>query len=381
MSDKMVGIVTFNDAYNYGAFLQEYALQTYLIKSGYRTEVINYENPFFSQQYLYSTNVVRKKGIKNKLKIIYNFIFRHQLFLDRKAQKNNFMRAIEKEIKLSPPFSYSNKKWFNDTYDCFIAGSDQIWNVLVTNHDKFYFLDFVDNQTKKKTYAASLGRSSFDKPVLDEIISNIQGFNDILIREESGKVLLAQAGIKSSVVLDPTFLLEKRDWLEFSKKSKVKVPEKYILIYIVAAPTNLLDVAISYADENGCDIIAWGGQNRDIIHKGRRIKTIVSAGPYDFVKYIANAHKIFTTSFHGMALAINLNVEFYYELCRAKYNNNARLETIAEKLELFDREITDDGIVNTRVDWEKTNKILEKLRVESRARLFDSIESSWQKQD
>ena len=202
-----------------------------------------------------------------------------------------------------------------------------------------------------------------------------------MIREESGKVLLAQAGIKSSVVLDPTFLLEKRDWLEFSKKSKVKVPEKYILIYIVAAPTNLLDVAISYADENGCDIIAWGGQNRDIIHKGRRIKTIVSAGPYDFVKYIANAHKIFTTSFHGMALAINLNVEFYYELCRAKYNNNARLETIAEKLELFDREITDDGIVNTRVDWEKTNKILEKLRVESRARLFDSIESSWQKQD
>ena len=156
MSDKMVGIVTFNDAYNYGAFLQEYALQTYLIKSGYRTEVINYENPFFSQQYLYSTNVVRKKGIKNKLKIIYNFIFRHQLFLDRKAQKNNFMRAIEKEIKLSPPFSYSNKKWFNDTYDCFIAGSDQIWNVLVTNHDKFYFLDFVDNQTKKKTYADPL---------------------------------------------------------------------------------------------------------------------------------------------------------------------------------------------------------------------------------
>ena len=42
MSDKMVGIVTFNDAYNYGAFLQEYALQTYLIESGYRAEVINY---------------------------------------------------------------------------------------------------------------------------------------------------------------------------------------------------------------------------------------------------------------------------------------------------------------------------------------------------
>ena len=54
---------------------------------------------------------------------------------------------------------------------------------------------------------------------------------------------------------------------------------------------------------------------------------------------------------------------------------------IAEKLELLDREITDDGIVDAKVDWKKTNRILEQLRVESREKLCRSIESSWQEQE
>ena len=36
---RKVGIVTFNDAFNYGAFLQEYALQHFLRSRGYEADV------------------------------------------------------------------------------------------------------------------------------------------------------------------------------------------------------------------------------------------------------------------------------------------------------------------------------------------------------
>ena len=39
---KKTGTITFHWANNYGAVLQSYALQQFLVKSGYDTEIINY---------------------------------------------------------------------------------------------------------------------------------------------------------------------------------------------------------------------------------------------------------------------------------------------------------------------------------------------------
>lgn len=372
-SIKKIGIVTFNDAYNYGAFLQEYALQTFLEKYFSLVEVVNYTNLFFSQQYLYTNNIFKKKGLSNKLKIIYNFLFRHKVFLDRLTQKKNFLMAIKNEIKLSPSFTYEKKEQFNNRYDYFIAGSDQVWNVLITHHDKFYFLDFVKDSKKKRTYAVSLGRSSFDKEIENEIIGNINGFNNILIREDSGKKLLEKHGINSEVVLDPTFLLTREQWEAFAKKSDIELPKKYIVIYIVAEQTRLLEYALQYADDNECEIIIMSDKNRNISYKGRTIKAAITCGPYDFVKYIAYADMVFTTSFHGMVLSINLNTPFYYELCRAKCNNNARLESISKQLQLSVREITDEGLSKCKIDWDKTNNLLYTLRNRSVQMLINSL--------
>ena len=41
---KKIGIVTFHRAHNYGACLQAYALQKYLIQKGYDANIIDYRN-------------------------------------------------------------------------------------------------------------------------------------------------------------------------------------------------------------------------------------------------------------------------------------------------------------------------------------------------
>lgn len=370
---KKIGIVTFNDAYNFGAFLQEYALQTVLCSSGFDVEVINYSNAYFEQQYLFSNNILKRTGAKNKAKILFNILFRQNTYRMRVERNKKFIQTIKDEIKLSDPFEYNLKNNINSSYDFFVAGSDQVWNVRVTNYDYFYFLDFVEDPSKKKSYAASFGRSFFDRDDLRKIEDHLKDFKDILVREESGKKMLENMGIKAEVVLDPTLLLSKEQWLLFAKKSKSSLPHKYIVIYIVAEQTYLLDVALKYAKENNCEIIFFSDKNRDIIYKCQNIKATVNIGPYDFVKYIAYADKVFSTSFHGMVLSINLNVEFYYELCRAKVNNNARLESIANKLELKKRQIVSDNLPVGEIDWKRSNYLLDIERKRSQKLLIESL--------
>lgn len=371
---KKIGIVTFNDAYNYGAYLQEYALQKCIESEGYDVDVINYTNSFFSQQYLYAGNILKKRGIIEKGKIIYTFLFRNRIYKERKVQRRKFREAINKDIKHSIPFSYEKKDYFNKNYDSFIAGSDQVWNVRVTNYDKFYFLDFVDKNEKKKSYAASFGRDSFEENDKKIIKENLLGFQNILVREQSGHEMLKEMGYDSDVVLDPTFLLERNQWLEFAKKSDIKLPGKYIVIYLVAEQTNLLDVALKYAKKNNCEVIIFGGKNRDVNFKGKTLKAAIGIGPYDFINYIAHADKVFTTSFHGMAVSINLNVEFYYELCKAKINNNARLISVAKKLNVMQREIIDKELPHGKIQWEKTNRLLKNERELSKRKLREVLE-------
>ena len=45
------GILTFNSAHNYGAVLQAWSLQEYLVSQGHTVEVINYRLPAIDNLY------------------------------------------------------------------------------------------------------------------------------------------------------------------------------------------------------------------------------------------------------------------------------------------------------------------------------------------
>ena len=49
---KKVGIITFHNVPNYGAFLQAYALQTKLSNLDYDNVIINYINPDITNRYM-----------------------------------------------------------------------------------------------------------------------------------------------------------------------------------------------------------------------------------------------------------------------------------------------------------------------------------------
>ena len=368
---KKIGIVTFNDANNYGAFLQEYALFKYIKNENYEVEVINYENKEFSQLYKYSNNIIKRKGLKNKLKILYNMILRPNIYKARLEKNKLFREAVEKEIVLSSKFNESSLN--QDEYKCFISGSDQVWNVRMTGYNYYYFLDFVKENNKKKSYAASFGRTEFSVEDSEIFKDKIGSFSNVYVREKSGLELLEKCGVKSEVVLDPTFLLNSNQWKKFAEKSKLKERKRgYILLYVVSEPTNMYNAALKYAKEKDLDIILLG-RNSDIVVDGVRIKASIDVGPYEFIDYLVNADAVFTTSFHGAILSINNNINFYYELSKAKINNNARLIDIMNLFDLNDREINMDNVEDTIINWEKVNKILEESRKDSQDKLLKML--------
>ena len=68
-----IGILTFQNAHNYGALIQAFALKNYLENNGYIVNVINYANKEIENSYLYTPkNMVTVGGFHSAKKWIKN---------------------------------------------------------------------------------------------------------------------------------------------------------------------------------------------------------------------------------------------------------------------------------------------------------------------
>lgn len=362
---KKIGILTFHNAINYGAVLQAYALQTY-INNNYEADcsIIDYDNNYF--KYIYNYNVWQngislKTRIKRLIQLLYHPIKTHK----DKVKRKTLLRFINKYFILNYKCDRTDFNKATSVVDKIIVGSDQVWNMSLSNFDTTYFLDCVEDDSKKYSYAASLGKGTITGFEYENMKEYLPKFQKICVREDVGqKVLEDFIGVKSNVTLDPTLLLNKEDW---SKLIPNKKTEKFILIYMIQEQTNLLECAEKYAKENDCDIYSLN------YIQGKKYKLLTDKGIEDFLYYINNADCIFTTSFHGMIFSINFNKRFFYELSKKPVNNNSRLESVAFKLGLEDREIKTNNLTYSEIDYSSVNEKLNKLRNESISHLTSII--------
>ena len=135
---------------------------------------------------------------------------------------------------LSKDFSILNEK----DYDYLLVNSDQTWGYF--NKKYFYdiaFLKFAENwKLKKFIYGASIEDDKWYYARYEEEIAKnlLKNFTNISFREK-GTVKLAEEhlGIKSVFVLEPTLLINKKNYLNEIKnyKSKFNHKQKYIFVY------------------------------------------------------------------------------------------------------------------------------------------------------
>ena len=344
-----VGILTFQDAHNYGAVLQAYALKKYISKlDNVEVKIINYHH------YNIPDGFPRKRKI-DKMTLKNNERYKY-------SEPDHYMRwdkfdKFIKELIDNEKRVYTNEEELEKLdIDVWICGSDQIWNTDITRgFNKGFFLDFNTNG-KKVSYAVSMGIPRLPEKYEEEFKKCLNNLDYISVREENLMKYAKEFTSKNVVnVLDPTLLLNQDDYNDLIEENKIE--EKYFLIYALGPDSRLEKIAKEKAKEKKIQII----EINDFKEKFHFCKQISNAGPGEFLTLIKNAECIVTNSFHGTIFSILFEKDFY---TITRLNRNSRMESILSIVEMQDRLIDKpEEIKNVKI--QNYTKAKERLKIES----------------
>ena len=354
-SKKSCGIITFHEAVNYGAVLQAFAL---------KKVVGRYCDVHFvrhSNSAILSRNSI-SPGFPKSIAGLKRFIIKSLTYLPNR-KKHNFFARFKKQYLLDTPEKYA---------DFYITGSDQVWNDKCTDFDKAYFLDFTDDK-KKNSYSASFGFDSVPDDKVDEYRRLLGGFNNISVREETGRNIISKLLDRDvKVTLDPTLLLSKEDWSELVRP--LDSFGKYILVYAFGITDSMARFVNEISAEKNLKVVILLPE-KSLWKKTpiKNAKFINYVSPEDWVSFFYHADFIVTNSFHGTAFSINFNKQFAVELLPPPSKVNSRLTDVLDMFELNGRLLSNPKI-RENVDFKNSNSIMEIKREESIAYLKSIIE-------
>ncbi|NDV66991.1 polysaccharide pyruvyl transferase family protein [Bacteroides sp. 224] len=355
--NKRIGIITWHYYPNFGSALQAYALHTFLNNKGYDAKIINYcrKRPklFLIRLLLSKLDFLLPSFFSKHLH--YRFLsFEHSYF-----KETSIIRKKQELIKT------------NNLFDIFIAGSDQIWAPNV--YEDSYMLSFVNKDKKKISYAASIGLIEIPTKLKSEYQHWLSLFNQISVREKKGAELLKKEfNIKAEVVLDPSFLIQKEEWLQIAQSKCVK-SKKFILCYFLGENKSHREIAKEISKTNNYEIICL---SRSFIDKGYNFTIIKDAGPKEFLSYIKDAIMILTDSFHGLVFSIifKKNVYIFERFAQNDpINQNSRIHNILQITNLENRLIDDVPEDYSSIDYEAVHQKIDQFRTKSIDYLLTSI--------
>ena len=368
--------ITCHDVYNYGASLQAYALMKYLQNQEHEVEIIDYKPEYLCGRYNFwhinpeskYYNLCKKNKFVHFLYGIKNLKDTFRTF----KRKKKFDLFKKEYLSVTSNAYHSNEELKNNIPDAdlYIAGSDQIWNTSSCNgKDPTFYLDFIQDKAKKATYAASFGISQIQEEWRSFVKAMIQNIGHVSVREETGLKILEDLGLNGEVVLDPVFLLDKKEWTNLICN---QYSEKYLLVYdFLHNDSELETLAITIARKNNWKIYSINDYNPI----GYANKNISNAGPIEFLEYINSAQMIISSSFHATAFSILLNKEFYVFKLKG-YTNSSRITDLLSKLNILNRFITKKQDSSMQeIKYQEVNAILIKERSKS-YQYFSEVYSS-----
>jgi hypothetical protein len=353
---KKIGIMTIYQNENYGSKLQSFALQETLKKLGYIGENIKY-------------TIQRKKVLPLaricKYPIYFlRIFFRSEIRQRKEKYKSYQIECIQESDKYLEQISEGE-------YDKYICGSDQIW--APNQFHGMFFLDFVKDSNKKIAYAPSIGLRKIPNELHGKYRKLISDIGFLSLREEEGAQLvksLLQRDVQ--VVLDPTLLLTKEEWLEHCGVFPQRVKEPYILCYFLGGLFRHKKWLREIQKKTGYKIIVLPIQTTDFFTaKDKRI----DVGPKEFVQWIEHASIVCTDSYHGTIFSVNLNKEFFSFLRFQEgdpLNQNSRVCNFLDRYGLSDRIVTDQ-IECRAIHWDEINRKIQSDRETSIAFLKNAL--------
>lgn len=334
-----IALLTYFHALSYGATLQTYATIKALESLGHEVWLINLYIP----------------EVTSFLKRVLLLPKEHKHWNFRKKYFKHITRhyASSEELRKNPPEA-----------NLYMIGSDQTWNPDISmDKAPSFFLDFVKDNDKKVTYAASFGKDTIDgtKWISKErIIELLRQFKHIAIREASGKDLLAKFSIDSIQVVDPVLLFPHYEEL-------IGKPQQREEIGIFKI--NKTDEFYAKAKEVGklADIPVRS------IGSLRREPGVICRYPEGIEGWmcaIASSRYVLTDSFHGLVISLLYHRQFV--ILPGMSGRVTRLRSLLQLVGLEDRIMsTGDAAkdifakLQQPIDYDRVDAVLAKEREKS----------------
>lgn len=326
---KRIAILTITDGQNYGNRLQNYALQEVLKNKGFYVETIKRKTFRDKKQ---STALLQY--LKNEAK----------RFLGRPTSKHIILRKKRFSMFNKELISFSNYTLhdnisppnLNSQYDFFIVGSDQVWNAgfRIIREDILNHLASFASDEKRIAYAASFGTDKIATGYEHYFNDELPKFKAISVREKTGVQIVKTCNAIAEVVLDPTMLLDKQEWLKIARKPTYINNSPFIITYFlsgrddsiqnyiksIAGKKRVYNLDIESASENEIDSI-----------------NVFATTPDEFIWLIANADCILTDSFHATVFSILFHKPFCVferKVINESYKIGSRIDTLLEMFHL-----------------------------------------------
>lgn len=347
MGEYKILLVTLQGA-NIGNRLQNYALQKTLEKKNCIIYTPIYDIPEYDTIKKKTKTIIKiilgTLGIKKYVPLFVR-VKREQRFrkFDKKYISNQF------KVKFN---AVSQMEW--SSYDLAIAGSDQVWHKWSENQNElsFFYLQFIP-ENKRIAYAPSFGFDELPQADKDIHFSGIKSMKMLSAREDSGRKIMEQvSGKKVDLVLDPTLLLEKDEWIKIEKQPKYHIPEKYVLVYILGNKIQAYkDVIDSTADRYKANII-------DIFDQTQLEYFLTT--PDEFIWLVNHATYIMTDSFHACVFSIIFHKKFHVFRRQGKGYDKmfGRIETLLSICKI-------EYSQNDNVNWSAVDNNLKEERIMS----------------
>lgn len=347
---------------NYGAVLQSFALCKSVNNMGYKTRVIDY----FSNS---ASNKIDDHSVFNFYKFRENFINRtHKCF-----NKTDL-------IKL------------NKQFNTFIVGSDQVWNYNYI-HPSFpndigrYFLNFVLPSKRIISYAPSFAESHWkgNEKEIKEVKKLLERFSSVSVREKSGQKICKELfNIEAEHVLDPTLLLEKKDYIEIINSEFIPKQKKKFIAYFTLDEKleenihNYEKIKV-FAKNNNLNVLNIKGYKKIFLGEEKFIYNKIQS----WLSYINDCDFLITDSYHAVIFAIIFNKQFL--IIEREYAGNERFKSL---FSLFNLKVKDrifsaldkvndlNEIYENKINYEDIEKILNPERKKSMSYLKNALEKN-----
>lgn len=367
---KNIGIVSYNircNFTNYGSALQSWALSQTIDRLG--------KDRFQSILIDYCPNKHLDSNVLNPFKNMWDKdeVSRRMCELSMPSIKENYYKFEDfynNQFRRSK-YNYNYKNFNNvindEKIDGFVCGADTIFCVDEFGMDDGYYANYNCMKQKSVSYAASFGDPHFDKESFKLLDSNLKNFKALGLREN---LMLDYVKDKVNVpvkkVLDPTLLLEDRDYEKIIAPQKEK--EKYILLYARRYNKNMEDYAEKLSQELGVKIIEISLRSIN----SEKHKMAYDAGVEEFLSLVKNAEFVVTNSFHGMIFSVIFSKQFVI-FSREQCNN--KIDELISFFGLKDRMLIDGTEEFVKdIDYEKVHARIKEERIESLAFLTNELE-------